>query len=501
MRSQRLTDRRSDTSDPEIAGGGGPTKAHAERRRPPVALGRRDAIEAERELFDATDIRSVRILGINALGTIHRHAADLLAVVAGGGTVQVLMLNPESEEFRKHRDAQEKRGGKVSDRLLSELEASMAILRDIFNHLIHAYGFDVDSLAERFQIRLSEIRADTSYLVVETPVRRSLLYRSARISPVDRWQNPPATLITVEREAPSQDFAERADKVAGIWEKAKPVPLESLQSEIRIVSPRKRDIPHVYAQAVELHKKRRLDEAAALYRTVLRLEPPRPASASELRLAKRHLPRVWTTLSEPFALKDLVVVIHPVRAQRLLGYHLIWEDDIDYLDDNDPADHEIVWVKYSPDRRVEGAWSFWHSSVLSTSKSVADANAHGGRVKVNVQWGKHGSLLDGWEERIGIDESNPAYPELKPLEFSRLKKERRPAVGHYAERWPKRFEGKRDEFLAFPLQVDLERKLDEHPMVVVGRHANAVITQWYVPYNIRPKFDWPNGSDAAAPDL
>ncbi|MDP6804701.1 MAG: hypothetical protein QF902_05130 [Rhodospirillales bacterium] len=494
-----MTDRQSETSGPEITGTSGPTKAHAERRRRPVAATRPNAIEAERELFDATDIRSVRILGINALGIIHRHAADLLAVVAGGGTVQILMLNPESGEFRKHRDAQENRGGKVSDRLLSELEASMAILRDIFNHLIHAYGFDVDSLAERFQIRLSDDRADTAYVVVETSVRRSLLYRSARLSPVQRWRSPPATLITVEREAASRDFAERADKVAGIWDEAKPVPLESLQSNIRIVSPRKRDIPHVYAQAVELHKKRRLDEAAALYRTVLRLEPPRPASASELRLAKRHLPRVCTTLREPFALKDLIVVIPPDREQRLLAYHLIWGDDIDYLDDNDPADHEIVWVKYSPDGRAEGAWSFWHSSVLSTSKAVADANAH--RVKISVQWGKHGSLLEGWEERIGIDESIPAFPHFEPLEFSRLKNERRRAVGHYAERWPKRFEGDRSDFLAFPVEVDLEGKLDEHRMVVVGRHANAVITQWYLPYNIRPKFDWPNGSDAAAPPL
>ena len=498
MRSQRLTDRRSDTSDPEIVAGGGPTKAA--RRRRPVAIARHDAIEAERELFDAADIRSVRILGINALGIIHRHAADLLAVVAGGGTVQILMLDPESDEFRKHRDAQEKQGGKVSDRLLSELETSIAILRDILNHLLHANGLDMNALAERFQIRLFDHRADIAYLVVETPPRRSLLFHSARISPVHRWRSAPATLITVEGEAASRDYAERADMVAAIWEKAKPVPIESLRSNIRIVSPRKRDIPHIYAQAVELHKKRRLDEATTLYRTVLRLEPPRPASVSELRLAKRHLPRVWTTLSEPFALKDVVVVIHPDRTQRLLAYHLIWEDDIDYLDDNDPADHEIVWVKYSPDHRVEGAWSFWHSSVLSTSKAVADANAHGGRVKINVEWGKHGSLLEGWEERIGIDESIPAFPALQPLQFSRLRKERRPAVGHYAERWPKRFEGERDDFLAFPLEVDLERKLDEHRMVVVGRHANAVITQWYLPYNIRPKFDWPNGTDAAAPN-
>ncbi len=37
----------------------------------------------------------------------------------------------------------------------------------------------------------------------------------------------------------------------------------------------------------------------------------------------------------------------------------------------------------------------------------------------------------------------------------------------------------------------MEEKLDEHQMIVVSRYANAVISQWYLPYNIRPKDDWP----------
>ena len=55
----------------------------------------------------------------------------------------------------------------------------------------------------------------------------------------------------------------------------------------------------------------------------------------EAALARRFLPRVFTTAGEPFALKDLVVVIHPDKTQRLIGYHLVWEDDIDFLSEND----------------------------------------------------------------------------------------------------------------------------------------------------------------------
>ena len=215
-------------------------------------------------------------------------------------------------------------------------------------------------------------------------------------------------------------------------------------------------------------------------------------------MAKRFLPRVYATKSEPFALKDLVVVIHPDAARRLVGYHLLWEDDIDFLNDRDAADHEVAWVKYARDLSVEAAWSYWHSTILTTSQAVADANANDFRLRVNAQWGKHGSLLASWQEKVGIDAGVPGHAGLETLQFNRLKTEGRfPAVGHFAERWPERFEGELEDFVTFPVEVDVRKMIDENPMIAVSSYANAVLSQWFLPYNIRPKTDWPDAATAA----
>ena len=85
----------------------------------------------------------------------------------------------------------------------------------------------------------------------------------------------------------------------------------------------------------------------------------------------------------------------------------------------------------------------------------------------------------------------PDFANFETLEFERLHKGRTSAQGHYAERCPKRFEGDRDNFVHFSTEIDMVRKLDEHRMIVVNRYANAVISRHFLPYNIRPKEDWP----------
>jgi len=57
----------------------------------------RDSQQAEQELLGRPGIERVRILGINALGILHRHAADLTEILRGGGTLEVLLLDPESD--------------------------------------------------------------------------------------------------------------------------------------------------------------------------------------------------------------------------------------------------------------------------------------------------------------------------------------------------------------------------------------------------------------------
>ena len=449
-------------------------------------------IEVELELFAQPDIWRVRILGINALGLLHAHEARLLSILRNGGTVEVLLLNPESAEFRKRRNLEEKRKGRVSNRLLAEMEASVAILQDMLNLLLNQHEHDIETLKDRFQVRYYSSKADKSLLFVVTQATKSVLHR--KLLDTSRLSADPSnySLVTVERGTENEDYSSRQKAFKRIWKKAEIVSLDSLKSKIHILSPRQNDAPEIYRQAVELHEKRRLDDASALYDTVLGLDKPRKPTDAEMELAKKFLPRLNTTKSEPFKLKDIVVVIHPDKDKRLLAYHLIWEDDIDFLIDNDPADHEIVWVKYSKDLKVEGAWSYWHGKILSTAFAVPAANSSNSRVQVYVQWGKHASLLEGWKDYIGIDSPIPEYPEFHSLEFSRLCNERTPAEGHYAERWPKRFEGDFEEFIDFSVEIDVKRKLAEHNMVIVSRFGAAVISRHFLPYNIRAKIDWPD---------
>src|SRR5262245_56899516 len=80
-----------------------------------------------------------------------------------------------------------------------------------------------------------------------------------------------------------------------------------------------------HARGVTFHEARRLDEASREYARVLTMDPPRPPSAAELDVIRRFTPRLHTTVDEFFPLKDFAAVLHPT--ERLIAYHLFWEDD------------------------------------------------------------------------------------------------------------------------------------------------------------------------------
>ncbi len=152
-----------------------------------------------------------------------------------------------------------------------------------------------------------------------------------------------------------------------------------------------------HGRGVDFHNQRRLDEASREYARALSLDPPRPPSADEMNIIRRFSPRLHTAATEFFPLQDAAAVLHP--AERLIAYHLFWEDDIDVPDDNDPCDHEVVWVQFARDgRTLERFWTYFHGRILEGGEaSLRDARDHAMRPRVDVQWGKHGSLPYGWE--------------------------------------------------------------------------------------------------------
>jgi len=259
-----------------------------------------------------------------------------------------------------------------------------------------------------------------------------------------------------------------------------------------------------HQRGVEFHIKRCLDEASQEYAAALKLDPPLEATPEQMDLARRFLPRLFTTPSEPFRLQDFAVILHPSR--RLVAYHLFWEDDIDFPEDNDPCDHEVLWVEYSEDHKtITGISAYFHGRILrGGSEAIQEAKAHAGRPRINVQWGKHGSLLLGWEKlpivAVEDDAEKKFYPlgrQITLLDYNRgtyekLSKEGRRLLEHPLGRgWPKKFVGSWQDFTNFSVLVDPGALLTSKQMIRVSRWNSATINQHFLRYNFRPKTEWP----------
>ena len=261
-----------------------------------------------------------------------------------------------------------------------------------------------------------------------------------------------------------------------------------------------------HARGVEFHNARRLDEASREYAQALSLDPPRPPSARELAIIRRLAPRLYTTATEFFPLRDFAAVLHPT--ERLIAYHLFWDDDIDFPEDNDPCDHEVVWVRFSPDgASLERVWTYFHGRILEGAEAaLRDARDHHMRPRVNVQWGKHGSLPHGWESMpIVADAGDIEHKYLSTgvaitladynrATWQKLHTEGRRLKDHPLARrlgWPDRFEGDWTQFIAFTRLIDPVPFLDLYHMVSVSQWNSAVIDQHFLTYNFRPKTEWP----------
>lgn len=270
------------------------------------------------------------------------------------------------------------------------------------------------------------------------------------------------------------------------------------------------NIAELYDAGVAAHLERSLDAASAAYDEVLRTDPPREPTAAEWSTIERFAPRVFTTKTEPFALTDVAAIVNPDTG--VIAYHLIWDDDIDFPDDNDPSDHEVVWSMPSADRRTLARFvTYFHGrQLIADQAALEDAATHGGRPAVFVQWGKHGSMPLGWQRQRIVAEENETesayYPVGRPItieEYNRgtwrkLATEGRRAIDNpIAGRlgWPRRFEGTWDAFSTFPSAIDPRPMMRGRRTALVSRWNSATLNRWLIRYNFKPKTEWPDTAD------
>lgn len=231
------------------------------------------------------------------------------------------------------------------------------------------------------------------------------------------------------------------------------------------------------ALGIAAHGSRNLGVASHHYDDALKAAPAREPSLVERELMLRLAPRLFTVKGEPFPLKDAAAILHPT--QPWIAYHLFWEDDIDFPDDNDPCDHEVVWVCYTSDGRAEAVYTYYHGRILK------------GGSRVDVQWGKHGSLPEGWREmRPVMDDQRRTWLRLSTTG-------RQDAQSPLARGWPLKFDGSWDDFTRFNIEIDLAGALRRGGLMAVSCLNNAVINRRFLRYNFAAKTEWPEEVCAA----
>lgn len=236
-------------------------------------------------------------------------------------------------------------------------------------------------------------------------------------------------------------------------------------------------------QALAAHRQRNLGEASRCYSELLRQDPPADPTAAQLALVLKFAPRLFNIAGEFFPLKDIVAIIHPDRP--VIGYHVFWEDDIGYPSDNEPCDHEMVWIEYDPaTEAVTRVSTYFHGRILAPAGAVAEANAHGGRAWIGVEWGFHGSIP--WQ--------GMAAAEAKLREHWRLAHEppaerRRDPL---ARGWPEKFPGDYDAYVNYNFaNDDALARLKKDSLVFVSRWPLATLNRYCLRYNFAVKTEWP----------
>lgn len=244
------------------------------------------------------------------------------------------------------------------------------------------------------------------------------------------------------------------------------------------------DIEKLNTEAQAAHGKRDLGTASGLYKRIVAAEAPEEADANVRARVLKFAPRLFKVAGEFFPLKDIVAIVHPERP--VIGYHLFWEDDLGFPSDNDPCDHEVVWVEHdAAGEKVMRVWTYWHGRVVTTDAAAEEANRHGGRPWIGVEWGFHGSLP--WQAVGNV----AVVDQILRDHWTRAQAGAKPPFDPLARGWPRKYEKDFAAFTTFAVAQDPRPMLRERGLIYVSRWANATINRYCLRYNFAAKTEWP----------
>lgn len=261
------------------------------------------------------------------------------------------------------------------------------------------------------------------------------------------------------------------------------VVLATLALRVGAADPAQLETINALAQAA--HGKRNLGDATPLYKQLLAAEPPAEPTQAQRALVLKFAPRLNNVPDEFFPLKDIAAILHPEKP--IIAYHLFWEDDLGFPSDNDPCDHEVVWVEYEPrSQRVTRVHAYWHGRIVSTDTAAGDANAHEGRPWIGVEWGFHGSVP--WQALGNVKVVDDILRDHWRTAHVTAKTRPRDPL---ARGWPTEYAGDFAAFTNFSVPNDPRPMLRERGLIYVSRWANATLNRYCLRYNFAAKTEWP----------
>jgi hypothetical protein len=192
-------------------------------------------------------------------------------------------------------------------------------------------------------------------------------------------------------------------------------------------------------------------------------------------LARTLAPVLYLQRDETFPLSRAVAVVHP--EQRLIAYHLLWQDDAHgaWIPKTKPTDQEIVWVGYDASGAPTDMWTYWHGKILHTPW----ANR---QVEVDVQWGKHGSLPRG----VNLADLPRGQTMKSFFRFTRFLPDL--WLGKLSRPGPSGFFHGYARYLEFTRPLLLTNRLDA--VVVAGDPGPTLRRIFGTPYSEKPWWPW-----------
>jgi hypothetical protein len=156
--------------------------------------------------------QSIWITGINAIVPLHSGRKKYIELLNSGGDVRILMLDRDSDAFKRREQKEENVEGRIAGRLRAEQDAALAIVSDITNHVRN-------DLRRNVQLRFHTHDPTYSLIVVDQEEMQISMYLTSTKGP-----GVHGPTFVLRKHQPK--FMDYLKELNDLWLDAKPASLQ-----------------------------------------------------------------------------------------------------------------------------------------------------------------------------------------------------------------------------------------------------------------------------------